>query len=42
MAETERDYVESRNVCHGDFDEIQDDGLKIHDYTDDDEFEAIR
>ena len=39
MVETERDYDELMIVCCRDFEEIQDDGLKIHDYTD--EFEAI-
>ena len=41
MVETERDYIESRKVCHGDFEEIRDDGLQIHDYTDDDKSEVI-
>ena len=41
MAETERDYDESRKVCCRDIEEIRDDGLQIHDYADDDEFEVI-
>ena len=41
MAETERDYVESRKVCRGDFEEIQDDGLHIHNYVDDDELKLF-
>ena len=42
MAKTGRDYIELREVCRGDFEEIQDDGLQIHVYVDDDELEAIR
>ena len=41
MAETERDYIESREVCRGDVEEIRDDGLQIHVYIDDDEPEVI-
>ena len=41
VAETERDYVESRKVCRGYFEEIHNDGLQIHDYIDDDKFEVI-
>ena len=37
-----RDYVESRKVCCGDFEEIQDDGLQIHNYADDDKSEGDR
>ena len=33
-----RDYVESRKVCSGDLEGIQNDGLGIHDYADDDGF----
>ena len=32
-----RDYVESRKVCSGDLEGIQNDGLGIHDYADDDD-----
>ena len=33
-----RDYVESRKVCSGNIEGIQNNGLGIHDYTDDDGF----
>ena len=41
VAETKWDYVESRKVCFWNFEEIQDVGLEIHDYIDNDEFEVI-
>jgi hypothetical protein len=41
VAETERDYVESRKVYRGDFEEIRDDGLQIHDYVDDEKYGVI-
>ena len=41
MAETERDCSESRKEWCINFEEIWDDGLQIHDYVDDDEFEVI-
>ena len=38
MAENERDNGESRIVCCGDPEEIQNNGLGIHDYAEDDGF----
>ena len=41
MVESKWDYIESRKVCCRNFEEIQDDGLQIHDYAHDDKFEVI-
>ena len=41
VAETRRDYFESREVCYGDTEKIWDDGLQTHVYSDDDEPEVI-
>ena len=41
MAEIGRDCFESRKVCCRNFEEIQNDGLQIHDYADDDELKLF-